>query len=264
MRFGLLHTILLTTIVLSSCDNSRTGDPRVEAIDKLFRSEGVVGTIIVESVNSDAIFIYNDSRSSLRFSPASTFKIPNTLIALDTSAVASKESIFKWDGIDKGLSRWNQDHTLESAFKASCVWCYQAIARTVGESQYELALAALDYGNQVVGDDVDLFWLNGKLQISANEQIEFLRKIVDYTIPFRREYVDTLKEIMLVEQTDDYSIYAKSGWAATEPQVAWYVGWVTTDEDHWIFAMNMRVDRPDQALLRKDLTMRSLRAMKII
>lgn len=109
--------VLLATITLSSCAHNRIADPRIEAIDDLFRSEGVVATFVAEAADGGTVFIYNDSRSSVRFSPASTFKIPNTLIALDTRAVASKASIFEWDGTDKGMQQWNQDHTLESAFR---------------------------------------------------------------------------------------------------------------------------------------------------
>jgi len=69
---------------------------------------------------------------------------------------------------------------------------------------------------------------------------------------------------MLVEQTDSHSIYAKTGWAATTPPVAWYVGFVTKGDETWFFAMNMRVDRPEQAERRKELTMRSLQLLEII
>ena len=111
---------------------------------------------------------------------------------------------------------------------------------------------------------MDEFWLNGDLQISANEQLAFLRKLYDYSVPYRREYVDIVKGIMLIEQSTDYTIHAKTGWTGTEPQVGWYVGYVDKSDETWLFAMNMRMDRPEQAALRKELTMRSLRALGIL
>lgn len=264
MRFVLRYVVLLATIIQTSCVDNPTADSKTESIDDLFRAEGIVATFVAESANGGVTFVYNDSRSAQRFSPASTFKIPNTLIALDTLVVASKDSIFEWDGTDKGMQQWNQDQTLESAFRVSCVWCYQEIARKVGKKHYESALTMLDYGNQSIGNEVDSFWLTGELQVSAREQIEFLRKLSQYAVPFQREHVETLKEIMLVEQTDSYAIYAKTGWAATTPQVAWYVGFVTKRDETWLFAMNMRVDRPEQAELRKKLAIRSLRLLEII
>jgi beta-lactamase class D len=256
--------VIWTTIALSSCNYSPTADQKIDGIDDIFRSHGIVATLVVEPANGGPSLIYNEARSVERFSPASTFKIPNTLIALEYLVVASKTSVFEWDGSDKGMQQWNQDQTLESAFKVSCVWCYQEIARIVGVKRYEAALEMLEYGNQLVGNEVDAFWLNGDLQISAREQIAFLRKLTQHAIPFEHEHVETLKNIMLVEQTASHSIYAKTGWAATTPQVAWYVGFVTKGGKTWLFAMNMRVDRPEQASLRKELTVRSLRVLEVI
>ncbi len=200
----------------------------------------------------------------MRFSPASTFKIPNTLIALDTNVVESKDTLFVWDGTDKGLQQWNSDQTLESALRVSCVWCYQEIARQVGSEKYESVLAHIDYGNHSTGSHVELFWLNGDLRISAAEQIAFLRRLYNYELPFRRDHVDVLKDIMQVETNAEYSLYAKSGWATMTPQVGWYVGFIEKGPQSWFFAMNMQVDRKEQVALRKQLTIDSLRALGII
>jgi beta-lactamase class D len=156
------------------------------------------------------------------------------------------------------------DQTLESAFKVSCVWCYQEIARLVGSERYVSSLAINDYGNQQVGDQVDQFWLNGDLRISAIEQVGFLKRLHDYALPYRREYVDIVKEIMLDESGIDYAIYAKSGWTGSSLHVGWYVGYVEKGDKTWLFAMNMRMDRADQGALRKALVVRSLRALGII
>ena len=230
----------------------------------IFESEGITGTFVAASLNGDVIHIHNDSRSTERFAPASTFKIPNTLIALDLSIVDSEASTFTWDGTDRGIESWNKDQTLKTAFKISCVWCYQEIARAVGAEHYKRALAKLDYGNRSIGDQVDRFWLNGSLQISAVEQINFLRKLYNEELPFQREHFDILKAMMVTQQTELHTVYAKTGWAATTPQVAWYVGFVESGEDTWLFAMNMRVDNPEQAALREELSIRSLHALGII
>lgn len=131
--------------------------------------------------------MHNKKRAKQQLSPASTFKILNTLIALDVGVVTSKDSVFQWDGTKRGLDAWNKDQTLQSAFKVSCVWCYQEIARNVGESRYRSALMDANYGNQRIGDQVDQFWLNGELQVSALEQINFLSRLVSDSVPFRRD-----------------------------------------------------------------------------
>jgi beta-lactamase class D len=264
VQYALRFLLLSVACLLAANAGSQEAEQEIDAVADIFLSEGIVATLVVASLVGDTVHTYNDGRSLQRFSPASTFKIPNTLIALNAQLVTSKNSQFVWDGTDKGLDRWNKDQTLESAFKVSCVWCYQEIARNVGAEQYEQALAMLDYGNQSVGNEIDAFWLNGELRISAIEQIEFLRKIYNYEVPFRREHVDLLKDIMLTEQTSSYAIYAKTGWAATTPQVGWYVGFVVKSEEAWLFAMNLQVDRREQVALRKELTNRSLRSLRII
>ena len=238
-------------------------EPRIDAVADVFATEDLVGTIVVESADGKTRHVHNQERANTRFSPASTFKIPNTLIALDAAIVTSASSQFTWDGTTRWVAAWNSNQTLESAFKVSCVWCYQEMARQIGRNTYISELAQIDYGNGIVGDHADQFWLNGDLQISASEQIEFLRKLYNYSIPYRREHVDIVKAIMLTEQSTDYDIYAKTGWAGPEPHVGWYVGYVEKNNETWLFAMNMRMDRADQASLRKELTIRSLQALGI-
>lgn len=256
--------LILAVSVASSDTSNNQKDSGIDAVAEVFRAEGVVGTFVVASSEGKVLHVYNDERSKLHFSPASTFKILNTLIALDAAVVSSKDSPFKWDGTDRGRPAWNKDQTLQSAFKVSCVWCYQEMARSVGLNRYAAALAEINYGNEQVGYQVDEFWLNGVLRISALEQLEFLKILVDYSVPYRREHVDIVKAIMLDEQRADYAIHGKSGWTGPELHVGWYVGYVEKGDDIWLFAMNMRLDSAEKASLRKELTIRSLRALGLL
>jgi len=235
-----------------------------EKLDTVFAEHGVVGTLVVESLQGDRTYVHNPTRASVRFSPASTFKIPNTLIALREGVVESKDSRFTWDGTDRGLPQWNRDQTLESAFQVSCVWCYQEIARKVGADTYRAALRDLNYGNRETGDEVDQFWLNGALTISAWEQIEFLRSLVNGETGDPPASIELVKDIMLVEESDTWSLHAKTGWTGARLGVGWYVGYVETGDDTWLFAMNMRLTEASQAGLRQELTVEALRALGII
>lgn len=260
--FGMFSALFVS--VASGDTVGQPDRPVIGTVAEIFQAEGIDGTFVLASSEGEILSVYNDERSRTRYSPASTFKILNTLIALDTKVVTSKDSEFKWDGKDRGLPAWNRDQTLESAFRVSCVWCYQQIARKVGTARYLDALADNSYGNQHVGDQVDQFWLNGDLQISAMEQIEFLAKLHNYSLPFRREHVDILKAIMLDERGTDYSIYAKTGWTGPGLHVGWYVGFVEKSDKTWLFAMNMRMDQAEQASLRKALSVRSLKVLGIL
>jgi beta-lactamase class D len=233
-------------------------------IADLFEGEQVIGTIVVASSDGSIVHVHNDRRARVRFSPASTFKILNTLIALDAGVIASRDSTFQWDGVDRGLTAWNRSQSVESAYRVSCVWCYQEIARSVGRGKYVSALLKAGFGNQTVGDSVDQFWLDGSLRISAFEQVEFLRKLTSNTLPYSMQHIDELKAIMLDERTSQYALYSKSGWTGPELHTGWYVGFVEAGVDTWLFAMNMRMDRADQASLRKQLVLSTLNILGII
>ncbi len=91
-----------------------------QALAKLFAERNINGTIVISSLNSGKTFIHNGHRANLRFSPASTFKILNTLIALDEKVIAGENDVLKWDGHVYNLPDWNRNQTLASAFKVSC------------------------------------------------------------------------------------------------------------------------------------------------
>ncbi len=126
---------------------------------KLFQSRGVEGTIIIDSLDSKKTYVYNEIRSEERFSPALTFKILNTLIALEEGAVKNEKEVIRWDGKDRGLDAWNKDQTLETAFPISCVWFYQELARRIGNEKYITHLKKAEWGNQKASLEVTTFSL---------------------------------------------------------------------------------------------------------
>lgn len=189
----------------------------------------------------------------------------NTLIAVEERAVSGKGDLLKWNGEIYNFPDWNHDQTLESAFKASCVWCFQELARRVGADKYRNYLRELEFGelNEPIAETT--FWLDGSLQISAIEQVNFLKKVYLRKLPFSMHAYETLRQIMLVEQTPSYSMWAKTGWATiAKPQVGWYVGYIETPEDVWFFAMNIEVGDKKDLPLRQHLTRDALQAKGII
>ena len=134
------------------------------ALARLFAEQGIDGTIVISSLRDARTFTHNDVRANQRFSPASTFKILNTLIALEEKAISGKDDVLKWDGHIYDFPAWNHDQSLESAFKVSCVWCFQELARRVGAEKYQHYLHKSAYGELSEPFDVTAFWLDGSLQ----------------------------------------------------------------------------------------------------
>ena len=252
-------------IVISALFWSLSAFAADPALAELFSQQGVQGTIVMSSLNGGKTFIHNDLRAGQRFSPASTFKIPNTLIALEEKVLAGKDDIFKWDGQIHDVATWNHDQTLTSAFKVSCVWCFQELARRVGAEKYQQYLRDLNYGEWREPFVATTFWLDGSLQISALEQVNFLRRVYRRELPLSDPAYETLKHIMLVEEGNTYTLWAKTGWAArVTPPVGWYVGYVETPTDVWVFATNIELRDEKDLELRQKLTRSALQAKGVI
>jgi len=234
-------------------------------IAKLFEKDHLNGTMLIESLDGKERYVYNDVRAKMPLLPASTFKIPNTLIALQEGVITA-DSIIVWDGVQRSIKAWNQDQNVSSAFKTSCVWCYQRFARTIGLKKYTEYLHKIEYGNEKVGTEVERFWLDGALRISAYEQIAFLKKLYKNDLPFDQKHLDLLKTIMIDEQGQNYTLRAKTGWAVPKgaEHHGWYVGYVKSSRGVYFFATNLLTPSSDELPLRKLLTLEALKAKGIL
>lgn len=256
---AILSSILALIIGLPAVVRCEDAD-----IARLFSDRQAQGTLVLEALDGSRSWVHNDSRASALFVPASTFKILNTLIALDAGVIDEKE-VLKWDGKDKGIDAWNRDQTLESAFKSSCVWFFQELARRVGKERYRTILEQVGYGTATPGPNLETFWLEGDLKISAIGQIRFLKKLYRKELPFRASSYDTLRRIMLLDQKPTRALRGKTGWAQkVSPQIGWFVGYVEIGDKTWFFATNIDITRPEDAPRRQEITLEALKLKGIL
>jgi len=234
------------------------------ALDRVFAEAGVEGTVVIQRLDGPERFVHDPARAERRLPAASTFKVLNTLVALQERAVTDGE-VLRWDGVTRDIPGWNRDQDLESAFRVSCVWCYQALAGRVGAADYRRYVALAGFGELAEPFVVDRFWLDGTLAVSAQEQVRFLEAVQRRALPFRADAYATLRRIMRAEVGPGYVLYAKTGWAAAhQPPVGWFVGYVEVPAGAWTFALNVDL-RPDADLaVRRRLVLASLRAVGVI
>jgi len=226
---------------------------------RYFADAGVVGTIVVVDEREDARWVWNSTRSGERFPPASTFKIPHALFALDAGVVRDEFQAFPWDGVDRGMEAWNRDQDLRSAMRSSVVWVYQRIARDIGAARERAYLEQISYGNADASGDVERFWLDGPLRVSALEQVAFLQRLYRNELPFKVEHQRLVKDLMVVEAGRDWILRAKSGWQGrAEPQVGWWVGWVEWPAGPVFFALNIRMPNAEADLPKREGIARSV------
>ena len=218
-----------------------------EAQDLSKYFQNTEGAFVLYDLKHDRYLRYNEARCQQRFTPHSTFKIPNSLVGLDTGVIRDADFVIPWDSKkyppeSNLIPEWNRDHTLRSAIKYSVVWYYRELAKRVGEQRMREYLRKFHYGNQNISGGIDRFWLNRGLRISANEQIEFLKALYHEKLPVAPRAMQIVKEILVLEQTPDYTLRGKTGGG---PQgeggkyLGWFVGYLETKDNVYFFATNI-------------------------
>jgi beta-lactamase class D len=253
--------LLAATAILPSRALAHVAPPRNEIRDSLakrFADLGTSGTFVGYKVEDYLIVASDKERSGEGKLPASTFKIPNSLIALETGVVTDPDKdVFPWDGVKRGIEAWNKDHTLRSAIAVSAVPVYQEIACRIGQERMQKYVDLFDYGNRDIGGGIDQFWLTGNLRIDPVEQIDFVDRLRRRALPISKRSQDLVADILPVTKVGDSVIRAKSGLLGAErgePSLGWMVGWAEKGEAHTVFALNMDCNEPKLVGERMPLT----------
>ncbi|MCG8444852.1 MAG: hypothetical protein MI753_03935 [Hyphomicrobiales bacterium] len=256
-----VFALLLSAAMLGAVATSVAEADETAVLLEIVESEDIDpsrAALLIRRLEDGTEWSLNVDRIDERFEPASSSKIPHTLIALETGLADDASSVFKWDGVQRSFDVWNRDQSLANAYKNSAVWVYQEIAAQLGEAAMAKWIKRFGYGNQDVGGPENLtsYWLRGPLQISAREQIAFLARLATRQLPLSDWTYEIGREIMRADHGEGWTLFAKTGWRADpeRPHLGWYVGWVETVKpegpETYIFAFNL--DMPDpQTDLRK-------------
>jgi beta-lactamase class D len=228
--------------------------------------DGQPGTFVLYDLKRDHTLRYNPDRAAQRFLPASTFKILNSLISLETSVIPDENTVIKWDGTHYDIPEWNRDHTLRTAIASSVVWYYQELARCVGQERMQKYVDTVGYGNHDITGNIDSFWLDGALRISADEQVAFLKRLVQNDLPFSARNLNIVKDILMLEKTPVSQLSGKTGTQLrVKPSVNWFVGYVEKGDEVYVFATNLELPEGITDNTRaKQITLRILRDMELI
>ncbi|GAC1501862.1 MAG: class D beta-lactamase [Bradyrhizobium sp.] len=244
---------------------SHVAPPRSEIradLAKRFTDAGTAGTFAGYKVDDYLIVASDSERSGEAKLPASTFKIPNSVIALETGVVGDPDQdVFKWDGVVRAIEAWNRDHTMRTAIAASAVPVYQEIARRTGMERMQNYLDRFEYGNRDIGGGIDQFWLTGNLRIDPVQQIDFVDRLRRGVLPVSKRSQDLVRDILPVTKVGDSIIRAKSGLLGAElgkPSLGWMVGWAEKGSAQTVFALNMDCREPRHIADRMNITRQCL------
>jgi len=272
---------LAAAIMLASCNSSgkkqsdsaeKLPSERIdsEAFQQLLDGAAAQGAILMLDPQQDIFYSNNFDWCERGFLPASTYKIPNTIIALETGVVESQETLFPWDGQKRNMPVWEQDLSLREAFHYSCVPCYQEIARKIGSKRMNEWLTKLGYGDMLVSTaNIDLFWLEGESRITPFQQLDFLQRFYFKELPISEQTYGTVKSLAVIESQDGWTLSGKTGWAIRDGNnTGWFVGYLEKEQQVYFIATCIQPTEDFNMdmfnIIRRQISMEAFRVMGLI
>lgn len=207
-----------------------------------FGDFGFCALVLGRNRHEEVLIEAGPEQCRLPLSPCSTFKLPNTLIGLQTGVVTGPEDLKKWDGKERSRTVANRDHSLQSAISESIPWYFQELARDVGTERMNEWLLKLDYGNRDISAGIDRFWLGSSLRIDAYGQLELIKSLWHGTLPFDPAYQQMLRQMLYLETELEGSLHGKTGSCRGNedqgtPDHGWFIGWID-----WHKSADIRAD----------------------
>ncbi len=238
--------LLFFVLFFAACSpNNVTKD---DSLKIYFDSSRVDGCFALFDNGTGQFTVYNLSRyKDSAYLPASTFKIVNSLVGIETGRIVNEKMVIKWDGVvrkhDNGdtIKEWNKDLTMAEAFKVSCVPYYQEVAKRIGKDTMQQWLDSLKYGNRKIGGSIDSFWLNNSLKITPDEELGLVKKLYFGQLGFQKRTQEIVKKVMLQEDNANFKLYYKTGLGYKEngKGIGWIVGWIEENHHPYFFVLNV-------------------------
>jgi beta-lactamase class D len=240
MKRSFLLLLVALPFIISSCSVNKA---KIDNdLKKYFDSAHVDGCFSLWDNATGKVTVYNMKLDTQRVLPASTFKIVNSLIGLESGKITDEKMVIKWDSIKRWNDDWNKDLTMEEAFKVSAVPYYQEVARRIGRDTMQYWIDTLHYGNMNINGPIDSFWLNNTLKISPDEQLGLVYQLYFDKLPFTKRSQEIVRDVMLQENNTLYKLSYKTGWGFDEKNnaIGWMVGWIEENRHVYFFVTQVR------------------------
>lgn len=240
------YLVLLSITALWSCSPNNVNED--ESLGPIFAQHNAHGTFAILDNATNNFTVYNLKRyRDSAYAPASTFKIVNGLIGLQTGVVENDSMVIKWDGVQRPFPQWNKDLTFYEAFRVSAVPYFQEVARRIGRDTMQRWLDTLAYGSRKIKSAIDTFWLDGTLTIRPDEQMGLIKKLYFNQLPFHQINQETIRRAMLMEDQPAYKLSYKTGWIndpKTGKQTGWIIGFIEENRHPYFFVLNLDSSAP--------------------
>ncbi len=253
----------LAALLIGSCTPNNVNNDK--DLKKYFDAEKVTGCFGLFDNGQGSFDIYNLPRfRDTAFLPASTFKIINSLVGLQTGRVNDTGTVIPWDGVVRPEKEWNQNLNMVQAFHYSAVPWYQELARRIGKDTMQHWLDTLGYGaskKKARINRIDTFWLDNSVKVTADEQLGLVKKLYFDQLPFFNRTQDIVKQMMLKESNSNYKLSYKTGWGHTEKgrSLGWMIGWIEENIHPYFFVLQTETADPNY-----DITAGQVKILKAI
>ncbi|AXV14791.1 class D beta-lactamase [Neorhizobium sp. SOG26] len=208
-------------------------------------------TVIIDEKSGEPLHRQGDCAEAIY--PQSTFKLPIAMMGYDAGILTDAHNPrwsyqAKWqrpqrEQKDTDPTIWERD---------SIVWYSQEITRRLGKEAFAAYIRGFNYGNRDVSggpggtDGLTQSWLMSSLKISADGQVDFLRRFLTGGLPISAEAVEKTKAITpRFDAADGWTVYGKTGSGsmrnkagkgdASRP-IGWFVGWAERQGRRVVFA----------------------------
>lgn len=247
-----IFKITVLVFLLNSCSVNKASIDN--DLKSYFDKYNVEGCFTMLNNSDGSITVYNMNLDTTRFTPAATFKVMSSLIALQTGVVTDEKMIIKSENSDS----LEVGSNIAEGFKKDGTPFFHEVARRIGKKNMQNWLDSISYGNKITEGPVDSFWFNNKLKISPDEQLGLLKKLYFDQLPFRKSVHEIVRKLMLEEDNSAYKLSYKLGFAENESKdkIGWAIGWIEENRHVYFFTTLIKSKNPDTDVkkIRLDLT----------
>lgn len=197
-------------------------------------------TLIVDATSGETI--RHDGECDRRAPPASSFKLPLAVMGFDAGVLTGEHApVWPYKAAYDAPKRdhKNVDPTIWE--RDSVLWYSRELTRRLGSERFAAYVADFGYGNADVrgtegkNDGLTHSWLSSSLQISPEEQVDFVRRLLSRRLSVSPQATAlTLAVIPKFAAKGGWSVQGKTGsiWLRKpngtfdrKLAVGWFVGW---------------------------------------
>ncbi|MEO1770675.1 BlaR1 family beta-lactam sensor/signal transducer [Candidatus Enterococcus ferrettii] len=198
--------------------------------------------LVLYDETAEKYSIYNEKAAYQRFSPDSTYKLWSGLFGLKYDIIQPNQNQLTWDGTAYPFAAWNKDQGLQEALTNSTNWYFQLLDNRLGKASLAKEFSAINYGNSNLLGPINDYWLESSLKISATEQVQLLKKLLNNELNFSTAEIQFIKDAIKLESSPNYTLYGKTGTGRRQNQQSrgWFIGFIEAKDQTYYFACHLQ------------------------